>query len=81
MYLFLIPVAIVIVTALVFFIISKTKVRPEVEPIGYEAALLPTSKTTKPKKTENKKASKNTPKQQSLAKMEAKPKRAIKAKK
>ena len=80
MYLFLIPVAIVIVTALVFFIISKTKVRPEVEPIGYEAALLPTSKTTKPKKTE-KKASKNTPKQQSLAKMEAKPKRAIKAKK
>lgn len=87
MSLFLIPVAIVVVSAAVFLLVrksSKPKVEPaidiEIEPLGYEAASIITIEAIKPEKTQKKKASKNAPKNKSLAKIEAKPKKAIKKK-
>jgi hypothetical protein len=88
MSLLLIPVAIVAVSALVFFVTNKSgkakgqlEVKPEAEPIGYEAALVPALEVIRLKKVEKKKVSKNTPKQEPLARMEAKAKKAIKARK
>ncbi len=88
MSLFLIPVAIVAVSALAFLAVrkfGKSKVEPvaevENEPLGYEAAPATAVEHIKPKKVETKKVSKNAPKNKSLAKIEAKPKKAVKAKK
>lgn len=88
MSLLLIPVAIVVISALAFLAIQKfgkvkvePKVEPEIEPIGYEAAPAVALEAIKLEKVEKKKVSKNVPNNKPLAKIELKPKKAIKAKK
>ena len=77
--------AIVALSAIVFVALRKTEKikKTEIEPLGYETApiLEPTVEVNKKKKAGRPKTSKNTAKNASLAKMEAKPKKATKAKK
>lgn len=78
----IIIVGVVAVSAAIFVILRKNE-KTEVEPLGYEAApiLEPVAEVVEKKKAGRPKASKNTAKNKSLAKMEAKPKKATKAKK
>jgi mannose-1-phosphate guanylyltransferase len=92
MSLLLIPVVIVVLSALAFLVIQKLGkvkvepkvepiVEPEIEPLGYEAAPAVALEAIKLQKVEKKKVSKNVPNNKPLAKIELKPKKAIKAKK
>lgn len=74
-------VATIALSAVVFLVLRKTaKSTAETDPIGYEAAPAPIE-IVEPKKAEKKKTSKNTAKNKSLAKIEAKPKKSATKKK
>lgn len=75
-------VATIALSAVVFLVLRKSA-KTEAEPIGYEAApiVVPVVEEVKKEKVVKPKTPKNTAKNKSLAKIEAKPKKATKAKK
>ena len=77
----LLILGIVAISGVVFLIVRKPT-KAEAEPLGYEAApAVIVEEVVKKKRTAKPKVSKNTAKNKSLAKIEAKPKKTAKTKK